>query len=159
MGKVLSKFGNGFAGAVARAADDIIVSFPNSGEAAIPFGAPVFLQQSSGGAVPFSSDLDMTTFLGFAARSGAKTPDVYGESTGAYQPGEIMDVLTRGTVVVEAAGNPAPGGAVYIRLDNGKITASAGTAGSTLELTNCRFRGNRDGKYMAEVLVRTRNIG
>jgi len=159
MGKVLSKFGNGYAGAISRSIDDIVVSYTNASDVSIPFGAPVFLQQSSGGAVPFSSGLDMTTFLGFAVRSPSKTPETYGSDKGEYLPKEPMDVMTRGTLVVEAAGNPAPGGAVYIRLDNGKITASAGTAGSTLELSNCHFRSNRDGKSMAEVLITKRNIG
>ena len=82
MGKVLASFTNGYAGAVSRSIDDIIVSFPNAGNVSIPFGAPVFLQQSSGGGIPFASGLDMSTFLGFAVRSASKTPETYGEQAG-----------------------------------------------------------------------------
>ena len=53
MGKVLSEFLHGWPGAVTRSKDDVIVSLKNADSNPISFGAPVFLDAASGGAVNF----------------------------------------------------------------------------------------------------------
>ena len=49
MGKVLSRFTNGFTGAVSRSVDNIVSSMGNASGGDIPFGAPVFLQPGENG--------------------------------------------------------------------------------------------------------------
>ena len=146
MGKVQSIFGNGSAGAISRSVDDIVISVRNGSNVDIPFGAPVFLGED--GAVPFNTESpqDFDAFLGFAVRIADKTPDTYpqgqngDEQASAWKPGDVMEVLVRGGIVVPLA-------------------ASAGQAGTSVLLENVRIRnqGNASGMY-TEVVVNTRNI-
>lgn len=165
MGKVQARFGNGFAGAVSRSIDDIIISVRNAGSVDIPFGAPVFM--TSDGAVPFdiSDPQDFTTFLGFAVRVADKTPDEYPSGQfgtppqGVWHPGDVMEVLVRGSIAVASAASGTQGGKVYVRKSDGKITATAGSSGSTVELENVRIKRPRDASgSCAEVVVLNRNI-
>lgn len=154
MGKVLNTFTNTYAGAISRSVDDVVISLANVGEEAIAFGAPVFLDADKKGAKAFAAGDGMDTFLGFATRIGVKTPDTYGGNEAAYNPGEIMSIIVRGSVVVPVEdGDVKIGASVYLSED-GKITAeSSGT-----ELTNCRFRGNAGPNGNAEVVLTSRNI-
>ena len=165
MGKVQARFGNGFAGAVSRSIDDIIISVRNAGSVDIPFVAPVFM--TSDGAVPFdiSDPQDFTTFLGFAVRVADKTPDEYPSGQfgtppqGVWHPGDVMEVLVRGSIAVTSAASGTQGGKVYVRKSDGKITATAGSSGSTVELENVRIKRPRDASgSCAEVVVLNRNI-
>lgn len=169
MGKVLEAFGYGCPGAIARSVDDIVISIRNASETDIPFGAPVFMTEN--GAVPFNpeSPQEFAAFLGFAVRVADKTPEAYpsgqfndpdsaGE-TGAWKAGDLMEVLVRGTIAVVSTVSGAPGGKLYIRKSDGKITATAGAAGSTILLENVRIRNPRNGwSSCAEVVVNKRNI-
>ncbi len=167
MGKVLSAFGNGYPGAVSRAVDDVIISMKNAGAAAIEFGAPVFMSADRTGAVGFdtASPQDFADFLGFAVRVADKTPDTYPagpfdpQPQGAWQPGDPMDVLVRGSVAVRMSGTTRPAGRVYLRKSDGVVTASAGSEGSTVELENVRVRRARlETNGCAELAVLRRNI-
>ena len=165
MGKVLKGFGNGSPGAVSRSADRIVTALKNAGTDEIPFGAPVFL--APGGAAGFSTESpqDFETFLGFAVRVADKTPDDYPRGqdndpqAGAWQPGDVMEVLVRGGIIVPMATGGTTGGKVYIRKSDGELTSSAGTAGSTVALENVRIRNPRN-LYGAtcEVIVNERNL-
>ena len=165
MGKVQQSFGNGSPGAVSRSVDDIIISVRNAGSGEIPFGAPVFL--AAGGAVPFDvqEPQEFTTFLGFAVRVADKTPDAYpagqfsGQPVGAWQPGDLMEVLVRGGIAVPFVTGGSRGGSVYIRKSDGKVTPAAGTEGSTVLLENVRIRNTKDAAGgCGEVIVNRRNI-
>ena len=165
MGKVQARFGNGFAGAVSRSIDDIIISVRNAGSVDIPFGAPVFM--TSDGAVPFdiSDPQEFASFLGFAVRVADKTPDEYPSGQfgtppqGVWLPGDVMEVLVRGSIAVASAASGTQGGKVYVRKSDGKITATAGSSGSTVELENVRIKRPRDASgSCAEVVVLNRNI-
>jgi len=165
MGKVQARFGNGFAGAVSRSIDDIIISVRNAGSVDIPFGAPVFM--TSDGAVPFdiSDPQEFASFLGFAVRVADKTPDEYPSGQfgtppqGVWHPGDVMEVLVRGSIAVASAASGTQGGKVYVRKSDGKITATAGSSGSTVELENVRIKRPRDASgSCAEVVVLNRNI-
>ena len=160
MGKVLSDFKRGWPGTVSRSADTVIISLPNLSGGDIPFGAPVFLNSTSNGGEPWNTTTNQTfdKFVGFAVRSASKTPDTYGSSEAVYKNKEMMDVLVRGSLTVTNTGTPKLGGKVYIVNSTGKLSASAGAAGSTLELTNCKWRGTPDGNFHAELLVTERNI-
>lgn len=164
MGKVQSAFLNGNAGAVSRSIDDIIISIKNAGDAAIPFGAPVFLTDS--GAEPFSltTPQDFSSFLGFAVRVADKTPESYPSgqqetvSEGAWNPGDVMEVLVRGSIVLKMASSGNTGSEVYIRKSDGCLTASAGASGTTVGLENVHLRTKRDGSGCCEVVVNERNL-
>ena len=164
MGKVQETFGIGSPGAVSRSVDEVVISVKNAGASDIPFGAPVFM--TADGAVPFSlsSPQEFTAFLGLAVRVADKTPDAYPsgqfhqDSEGAWKPGDVMEVLVRGSMAVPLASSGAKGGAVYIRKSDGKLTGSAGTAGATVLLENVRVRNPRDASNCAEVIINKRNI-
>ena len=167
MGKVQAFFGNGNAGAVSRSIDDIIISIRNDSSADIPFGAPVFLASGGYGAVPFdlSTPQDFTTFLGFAVRVADKTPDEYPSGQfgtppqGVWHPGDVMEVLVRGSIAVTCAASGVQGGKVYVRKSDGKITTSAGASGTTVELENVRVRRPRNSvSSCIEAVVLNRNI-
>ncbi len=165
MGKVQEIFGNGCPGAVSRSADEIVVSVKNLSEEEIPFGAPVFL--SGSGAAPFSlsSPQDFDAFLGFAVRVADKTPDTYPAGPfsdapeGVWKPGDVMEVLVRGGIAVETAASGTPGGKVYLRKSDGRLTPDAGEAGITVLLENVRVRNPRNTSGpCCEVIVNKRNI-
>ena len=167
MGKVLSAFGNGFPGSVTRSMDDVIISMKNAGDAAIPFGAPVFLSADRSGVVGFdpTSPQEFTDFVGFAVRSADKTPGTYpggpfdAQPQGEWEAGSVMEVLVRGSIAIKMSGTTRPGGRVYLRKSDGVITASAGSEGTTIELTNARVRRARlETNGCAELTVLNRNI-
>ena len=165
MGKVQNLFSNGSAGAVSRSVDDIVIAVRNASETDIPFGAPVFM--AADGAVPFdlSTPQDFAAFLGFAVRVADKTPDTYpaGQFTdppeGAWHPGDVMEVLVRGGIVVPMTASGSRGGAVYLRKADGKLTANPGGSGETVLLENVRIRQPRTSdSAFCEVIVNKRNI-
>jgi hypothetical protein len=90
----------------------------------------------------------------------------------SYAPGEICDVLVRGSVVVEIQ-NPSAaaivaGGAVYLRLVAGTGTVigafePAADGGNTIALTNCFYTTgitslDANGNTLAEITIINRNI-
>ena len=168
MGKVLSKFTNGWPGTVSRVKDDVIVSLKNVGQTAINFGDPVFLYNgvTPGGVRGFiSGTTTENDFVGFAVRVPDKTPDSYGsgqegaDSTGAWAPGDTADILVRGSTAVPIqTANAKIGDKVYIRLSDQRLVTAAGESGTTAELPNVTVRGSRDSRGFCEVTVTKRNV-
>lgn len=162
MGKVLNTFTNGFPGAVSRAADDIVTAMPNREEsAALGYGVPVVLDSAKKGVKLFMPSSAAADLVGLTVRSGSKTPDAYGSSVSEYAPGEMADVLVRGSTVVHLeAGTAAPGGSLYVRKATGKLVVGAeGTGGAdTVELSHIRFRTAKDVNNNAEVVILERNL-
>ena len=173
MGKVLSIFDIGWPGAISRSVDDIVVSMKNGGTAAIPFGAPVFLTADGDGVVAYDPDASpaqaFASFVGFAVRSAGKTPDTYptrqdmssirSDQSGAWNPGEVVEVLVRGCVAAETSVGFLPGGSVYLRVSDGALVPEAGEEGETFLLENVKMRtpqGNN--RPCSELLITTRNI-
>ena len=165
MGKVQDKFTNGYAGAVSRSIDEIIISVRNASAGSIPFGAPVFMTDN--GAVPFdlTTPQDFTTFLGFAVRVPDKTPDSYplgqngAAQAGTWPAGDTMEVLVRGALTLPLVVTGTRGGKVYIRKSDGKLTASAGSSGTTVLLENVRIKNPMDSRSgCCEAVVNKRNI-
>ena len=150
MGKVQKIFDSGRPGAVTRSVDEIVISVRNASETEIPFGAPVFM--TADGAVPFSltEPQDFAAVLGFAVRVADKTPDTYPTGQfndgqeGTWHPGDVMEVLVRGAVTVPMAVSANRGSEIYLRKADGKLVASPGATGSTIELTNVKLRNARD---------------
>jgi len=169
MGKVQQYFTNGAPGAVSRSNDEVIIAVKNAGGGDIAFGAPVFLASDGSGAEPFNitTPQEFSAFLGFAVKAESKTPDAYPSGqdndafseSGAWHNEDVIEVLVRGNIVVKMATACSTGSKVYIRKSDGKLTASAGTSGSTVQLENCTVRNTRDsGANTAEIVVRERNI-
>ena len=161
MGKVLSGFPNGWAGAVSRAVDDIVEAHANVSDTRIPFGSPAFLDEDGAGVTGIQSGADADTFVGFAVRSPAKTPNVYSPeeeaNLAAYEAGEMVDVLTRGSIVLPASGGGIqPGKQVYIDMDTGRAVASSSSG--TLAVPDCHFRTTRDANGFAEVVLLNRSL-
>ena len=165
MGKVQEAFGNGRPGAITRSVDDIVISVKNASETDVPFGAPVYL--ADGGAAPFDPDSpqEFTSFLGFTVRVPDKTPDDYPRGQfsdppeGVWHAGDVMEVLVRGSIALPLAVTGSCGGNVYIRKSDGRLTTSAGTAGSTIQLENVRVRTPRNNwSGCCEAVVTSRNI-
>ena len=92
----------------------------------------------------------------------------YLSSQGFYNPGDEVDVLTRGNMTVSCNnGEPEAGGAVYLRVaENAAIPAgvvgeveAAADGTNTVKLENVRFTTEQiDGNNITEVAVLTRNI-
>ena len=165
MGKVQEHFFNGRPGAISRSVDDIVISVRNASDGDIAFGSPVFLDDN--GAVPFTTadPQDFETFLGFAVRVADKTPDTYPSGQfndppeGAWHAGDVMEVLVRGSIAIPLSASGSAGGKLYIRKSDGRMTASAGAAGTTVLLENVRIRNPRaNGASCCEAVVNERNI-
>ena len=104
MGKVLKTFTHGYAGAIARSLDDVVVSFPNKSPNPLAFGVPVALSQDKTGVVPFDgSTHTAANFVGVTVRNPSKTPDAYGSDVSAYAAGDLADVLVRGHIAAATA--------------------------------------------------------
>ena len=150
MGKVLSSFDIGWPGAISRSVDDIVIAMKNGGSAAIPFGAPVFLTADGEGVVAYDPNASpaqtFASFVGFAVRDPAKTPDTYpvqqdmssirSSQAGEYTTKDVVDVLVRGSIAVETSVGFLPGGKVYLRVSDGALVPEAGETNETFELTN-----------------------
>ena len=161
MGKVLSVFYNGFPGTVSRAVDQIIASFGNKEtENPIPFGGPVMLTSNGNGVLNFTTEIasDQPTaarILGIAIRT-SKTPDGYGESEGRYNPGDVTEVLTRGTCTVKVkSGIPHVGDKVYWTPEGFTPTY---TEHQVCEITNMRWKSIADLNNHAEVVITDRSL-
>ena len=159
MGKVLKKFTNGFVGTASRSIDNVIISMKNAAGAAIPFGTPVFLKAGENSCRVFNESTSTeANFLGFAVRVPDKTPDTYGSDTAAYATNDPVDVLVRGSVVLQFGGSVNPGSSVYIRKSDGVLVTDAGASGTTFQLPGVTVRTVSDGSSRAEVILKTRNI-
>ena len=159
MGKVLIDFSNGFTGAVSRSIDQIVVSMGNGSGGEIPFGAPVFLKSGENACLTFDAGTSAAeNFVGFAARAAVKAPDVYGSDEAFYAPGDPVDVLVRGSIILRFANAVTPGSSVYIRKSDGALVTSAGAEGTTLKLPNVTVRTVSDGGNRAEAVLAKRNI-
>ncbi len=157
MGKVITTFPNGSPGAISRSLDDVVVALPNRDNHELAYGVPVVLTNDGTGAVQFCTGATADDFVGFTVRSASKTPSKYGSSEGSYARFEMMDVLVRGSIVVEVDdGTPVAGGPVYVIKSTGLVTAQA-DGDNTLELPNVKFRGAGDDSRLAEVVLLRRN--
>ena len=165
MGQVFKNVLVGYPGQVSHSADFVIVPMANMDNRDIPFGFPVFMNPDGTGVVGITASSDPAKFLGFAARVPAKTPPVYddpnmtGENNVAvYKKGDMMDVLVRGSIVVDATGsNPKPGMPVYLNKEYGK--AAAVSSESTLTVPGIYFRTVRDTGGRTEITISERHVG
>ena len=159
MGQVLSQFKSGFPGTVSRSIDNVIQSHRNASDGEIPFGTPVFHVAGECACKPYNASATEENFLGIAVRAGDKTPKTYGESTASFAAGELVDVLVRGSVVMNFGNATAlPGSKVYLRKSDGGLQTIPGADGSTLLIPGAVVRTARDGSGCAEVVLTRRNL-
>lgn len=164
----------GYPGNVARSIDALItprsikstITNDKETEADIEFGEPVILN-SDNTYSRFGASGTAITFAGIAVREVKQSVD-YFNAEGAYKPGEVCDVLNRGTITVKCNnGTPTAGGKVYVRIKAnaeipsgvvGQFEADADST-NTVEITNARWStGKKDSNGIAEVTVLTRLI-
>ena len=164
MGKVLSRFNNGWPGTVSRAKDDVIVSLKNVGQTNIKYGEPVFLYNSvtPGGVRGFiSGTTTENDFVGFAVRTPDKTPETWGswEDAAEIKPGELVDVLVRGSVVIQCGTSSAKiGNPLYIRKADAALVTNPGTEGTTIPIPDTYIRTQRDSAYNCEIVITRRHL-
>ena len=165
MGQVFKNVLVGYPGEVSHSGDRLVKAYANMDNRDIPFGFPVFMNADGTGVVGISASSDPAKFVGFAARVGSKTPPVYddpnmtGENNVAvYKKGDMMDVLVKGSIVVDATGsNPKPGMPVYLNKEYGK--AAAVSSESTLTVPDIYFGTVRDTGGRTEIIVSKRHCG
>ena len=159
MGRVLSYFGNGWAGSISRAVDDIVVTCANHSGFPIAFGVPVALDPNGDGVVPFDPDHHTAAdFVGVTVRNPSKAPENYQEITGSYGPDDPVDVLVRGHIVARVEdGDTILGAPVSIFKDTGSFAVGEGD--DYIPLTNVRISVPLEPRSgLAELLLTTRNI-
>ena len=162
MGKVLSTFENGWPGAPSRSVDEVITTMKNNTSAEIPFGAAVFLVSWRNACAPFNpasaASFSMDNFIGFTVRNADKVPALFGSNEAVFNADDPVEILVRGSIVLQFDESASPGDSVYIRKEDGLLVTDAGTAGSTLALTNVRVTTESDSENRAEVVVLERNL-
>lgn len=109
---------------------------------------------------------EVKTLTSFVVQPGASA------TLASYAPGQIADVLVRGTVVVEiqnpSAATIVAGGSVFLRLVAGTGTVigafePVADAGNTIQVTNAYFTTgitstDANGNTLAEITIISRNI-
>lgn len=162
MGKVLSRFTNGFPGSVTRDRDAVIVALKNVGTNAIKPGDPVFMYNSvtPGGVRGFiAGTTTENEFVGFAVRVQDKSPVLADSSESQWDAGDVVDVLVRGCTAIPCGTSGAKiGNPVYIRKNDSVIVTSAGTEGTTVLLPDVYIREPRDSAYNVEVVITKRHL-
>jgi len=151
-------FPNGKPGAISRSVDDIVISMRNASGADLPFGVPVFQVAGERSCRPYTGDASQANFLGFSVRSASKTPDTFGSSTAHFAANEPVDILVRGSIVLEFASTASPGSPVYLRKADSKLVTTPGAEGTTIQLPNVTVRTTRDTNRCAEVVIAKRNL-
>ncbi len=159
MGKVLEKFQNGYAGAIARSLDDVVIALANASSAALSFGAPVVLNTAKTGVIPFASTHTGPDFVGITVRNPSKTPDTYGSGTGSYASHDLVDVLVRGHIVIPLSDSSAKmGDAVAVDKTSGTFALADETDTDLVTLPNVHISAIPDSRGMAEVVLTDRNL-
>lgn len=162
----------GYPGTVSRSIDTIItpravksaVTDGKETEPSILFGEPVILNGDNTYS-RFGAGGTAATFVGIAVREVKQATDYY-SGCGSYLPGEVMDVIERGSTTVKCnLGTPAAGGKVYIRIKAntakptgvvGQFEAEADDT-NTVEIANARWKtGKIDSSKVAELTILTR---
>lgn len=168
-GKVIgNEIPRGFVGNVARMSDNVIAPFQYAAtnEGNIAFGEAVVFDATNNGVRKYADGDNAESFIGLAVRNIGQ-PKVDSNDGFYYVPGEVVDVLTRGTlmVVLEDVSGLAARGTVYFNPSTGMLTAASshtpagGSAVSHIALTNMKFgNGKADTDKVTEVTVLTRAI-
>ena len=158
--------GYGYPGNYARTPDDVTVARKlKSSSAAVPFGACVKLNGDNSYEL-VGAGFTAADFGGTAVRVVKNATNYFKQNIVEYQPGQVMDALTRGAVTVVCnVGTPTAGGAVYVRIAananiaNGVVGGfeAAADGNNTVLLPNVKWTtGAMDADRICEVTVLTR---
>ena len=166
-GKVIGKtLPFGFRGNPSRNPDTIIDSFVNTGSANIEYGEPVVFDPATKGVRKLkTTDSGTVKIIGIAVRRVGQ-PYVDSPMGYYYKPHDMVDVLIRGSIMVELAATTgiAANGAVYARNGSGGDDKPAGgivcaSGGDTVQVPNAVFAiGEHDANNIAEITILTRSI-
>lgn len=162
-GKVIGTSLNfGYPGNVSRVSDTVIMSFPVGGAdgTKIKYGAPVAYDPTTNKIVPVDSNTTAGQIIGFAVRHIGQP---YEDSSDGwyYKPGDVADVLVRGSMVVEIGTSTgiAARGQVYVT-KAGVVTSVAGSGDTAaLAVSHAIFAtGKVDANNTVEITLTERNI-
>ncbi len=148
----------GFRGAVSRQPDTLIQSYTNVGNANILFGAPVVYDVTNGGVRALATSGDSASdIIGIAVRRMGQpySDDAQGWY---YKKGDTVDVLVRGSIMVElkATTGIAARGQLYADPSDGELTS---VSTSNLAVPNAKFTtGKYDSDKIAEVTILERSM-
>ena len=159
-GKAIGKtLDYGYRGTVSRTPDTIIQAYQNVGSANIQFGEPVVYDATYGGVRKIgTSDTDNTGIIGIAVR---RLGDPYADNDMGwyYKQGDTVDVLVRGSIVVETKSQTsiAARGSVYVANGNNSTTAGdiyCASGSGLVQVPNAIFTtGKYDANKCAEVTI------
>ncbi|MBQ9211089.1 MAG: hypothetical protein IJ153_10950 [Clostridia bacterium] len=162
-GKVIGdKLPIGYAGTPSRMSDCVIdphrYDVANKADGNIQFGAPLLLDTTNGGIRKFkSTDTAATGFIGVAVRRMGQ-PKADAADGWYYAPGEVVDVLLRGAIVVEFEDvtGIVQGGAVYVNPATGKFST---VSTNNLLISNAKIAtGRTDTDKLVEIVLITRAL-
>lgn len=159
---------NGFPGMYAEQGDHLVKTFPNTGDAEMDFGAPVF-RKGDGVAAVNSTGLtpSATNFVG-VAEAHVQTANAYNpQSLGKYTASQPVPVAERGGISVyvgnAAVNAPTIDGTVYVRiavgtsgLPVGEFEAAADST-NTIQITNAAWGSTADANGVALLILKSRN--
>lgn len=168
-GKVIGKYlNNGFPGTYAEMGDHLVKSFPNTGDAEMDFGAPVFSLNGGVAAVGSAGLTPTAALFKGVAISHVQSATVYpNQNIGQYAVNQAVAVIERGAVAVgvnnSAVNAPAIDGAVYVRIAGaatgkplGGFEAAADST-NTIQITNATWGSSADANGVAMLVIKTRN--
>lgn len=157
--------GFGYPGNYARTPDDVTVARRLAGNVAVLFGECLKLN-SDNTVEPVGAGFTAAQFAGIAVRVVKNAVNFLDQNHVAYQPGQMVDALTRGAVTVTCnVGTPTAGGNVYVRIAannsiaNGVVGGfeAAADGNNTVLLPNVKWTtGAMDANRICEVTILTR---
>ena len=149
----------GYRGAVSRTPDTLIQAYQNVGDDPIQFGEPVVYDATNGGVRKIkTTDTTNTNIIGIAVR---RMGDPYADNPQGwyYKAKDTVDVLVRGSIVVElkATTSIAAHGKIYVANGNNSTTAGdlyCATGTGLVEVPNAILTtGKFDSNKCAEITV------
>ena len=159
-GKAIGKSLNiGYRGTVSRTPDTIIQAYQNVGSANIQFGDVVVYDATNKGVRAITTtDTDNTNIIGIAVR---RVGDPYTDASNGwyYKQYDVVDVLVRGSIVIELKDvtSIAAHGSVYVANGNNSTTAGdyyCASGSGKVQVPNAVFtNGNYDGNKCAEISI------
>lgn len=150
----------GYRGNVAASPDTLIIPFTNVGEDNIDFGEPVIFDATDNGVRKIKTT-DASGLVGIAVRHIGQ-PYADNAQGYYYKPGDVVDVLVRGSICVEVPVSTgiAAHGAVYVSKTAGSLgVISCASGAGVIQMPNAVFRnGQVDGNKIAEITILERSI-
>jgi hypothetical protein len=164
-------FNNGFPGTFGQQGTKVVSTFPDTGNAEIDFGSPIF-SLNGGVAAVGSTGLTPTAanFKGVAAAHVTRANEYIAQSLGGYLTNDPVPCFEEGGIMVyvgnSAVNAPVIDGPVYVRIAGGTTSMPIGefeavadsvTPANTIQITNVTFGSTADSSGVALLILKTRN--